>query len=526
MTVTEPLNLLERWAQRLELLLEKRRNLFLGAATLLCLITFTGYAHVKAPWMDECLEVTIARLPLPEIWSVLRAGVQVDPPMLHGILHYLFRIFGESFWLARTPAIVGFSLLCLCSSLIVWRHSSSLYGAAAFFLPYATFARTWGMDARPYALMLGFSALTLLLWDRINDKPRPGIGLRTAFTLSLAIALCCHFYSVFLLLALAAGELVKLALRRRLDWMIAISAAVALIPYALSTPIVVSSARVFMKHYFYRASFSNLYTFYGLMTATLPFAGLLIVLLLTLVFTGRRFQFAILDGLTDSVRALLAATGVFLLVPFMGYAAGALVTGFFVPYNHMMAVMGIILCVPLLAYLSGGSRAAGLCLLAVFGLHGLFLSARGISGLTRKEVAYPRLEGVRKLLPEPTADLVISSSVHFLPYYIQSRQEPPNSLLYLYDFEKPLEEFDNDTGDLVMARLRGHTEARVESFDEYVASHRRLYLAAMGAKGLREWHFNYLLKHMNARFRWLGRAGDFDLFQVDWEPSAAAPQSR
>ena len=200
-------------------MLERRRRFLLGAATLLCLITFTGYAHVKAPWMDECLEVSIARLPLPEIWSVLRSGVQVDPPMLHGILHYLFRIFGESFWLARMPAVVGFSMLCLCSALIVWRRSSALYGAAAFFLPYATFARTWG------------------------------------------------------------------------------------------------------------------------------------------------------------------------------------------------------------------------------------------------------------------------SSVHFLPYYIQSRREAPNSLLYLYDFEKPLEEFDNDAGDLVMARLRGHTEARVESFDAYAASRRRMYLATMGAKG-------------------------------------------
>ena len=499
-------------------------RVYLSIVGALCLLTFAGYSHAKEIWVDETLQMLIAGQPtVQQTWAQLRDGyIQVDPPMLHVLQHFLLGWFGNTVQVARMPAIAGFCLMCVALAALAARHVPRVYAAAVFFVPYATVLRSRAMDARPYGLLAGFTALTLFCWDGMQSG-RNQFRWRVAFTLSAAIMFCSHFYSVLFLLPLAMGEAAKAIRRRRIDWAVPICVAIALIPFALSLPVAISASRKFMQHYFYRAAFSNLYDFYGFALATLPFAGVLIFLLLAQYF-ARGFRPAADADCAPGDRGyyLSAATAGFLLIPVAGYSAGALVTGFFVPYYHMMATLGVAVGLPLLiSGMTNRNRLAGLCILAAMGGHGLFVSARGVSGFSRRDPQLPELKQVRALIPEPSPDIVVASPALFLPWTFETRKEQGNNLVYLYDPVKCLAALGTDTADLLYFYLRRITAARIEPFDPWIAAHEHFYMAVAGAKGVQEWQYDYLMKRRYASFFWLGKVGDFDIYRVGIAGSGA-----
>lgn len=510
--------LIESLANDADAWLFTHRAAYVIAAAVICVITFIGYSHAKFPWVDEVLQMIIARLNGPgSIWDALMAGIQVDPPVLHVTQHYLVRAFGDFPLIYRLPAIAGFTLMCVSGTLLLWRYVPPLYAASAFYLPYATVLRSRAMDARPYGLMFGFAALTLLCWDSVHRWPDRFVW-RAAFTFALSATLSTHFYSIYILLALAAGELTWWVLRRRIDWLTIACAVVACIPYGFWLPVLLSASKRFMSGYFYRVNFQNLYDFYSFGFATLPFAGIFALLLTAGVLTGRvyRLERENEQRIGNESRVLLAAAAAFTVLPVIGYLAGLVATGFFVPYYHMMAVFGVVIGLPLtISAMTNRSRVAAACLMVAIAGHGLFVTARGLSGFRRQERPYPTLEEIRRVTGDPKGDVVIASPAAFLPFHEATRFEPDNNLLYLADPAKAKQLVGTNTADLVNLQLPGRTNARIEPFDAYVKQHRQFYLAVLGPAGVIEWQFTYLQRSPDARLQWLGKAGEFDLYQVN-----------
>ncbi len=513
------MNSLERAADRLDQWLDTRWRWFIAVAAILCFLTFSGYSAAKFPWMDEVLQLTIERQPTAAgVWDALHDGaIQIDPPLLHMTGHYLLQWFGDHVYLARLPSILGFTVMCVALALLVARYAPPLYAAATFFGPYATVLRSRAMDARPYGLLAGASAMVLLCWDGINRSEKK-TGWRIGFTISLMIMFASHFYSVLLLLPLAIGEIAKIWLRKKVDWATWGCAALALGTYVIWLPTLISAARMYMSHYYYAAAFSNLYEFYGGAIASFAMAGVLLLLLAALGLAGVRGKSEADWRLGDDERILLLVTAGFVLIPVAGYAAGVVATHSFVPYYHYIATLGVIVGVPLvLSTLTGGTRIAGLCLFLALAGHGLFVTARGLSGFVRGvEYPYPSSAQLRAITGEERPDIVIPAPAHFLPLHEQNKSDPVDSFLYLFDADKGLKMLGTDTADRLYDRLRRITNARIEPFDEYVAAHPKFYIAVMGpVKGIQEWQFDYLLKQMHARMWWLGKAGDFDVFRVE-----------
>ncbi len=504
---------------------------YLAAACLFCLLTYAGYSHVRFIVADECLELSIIRLDnLPQIWSALNDGVQVDPPLLDSAMHFGFRALGDSLFLARMPSVLCFCLMCLCLSLIVWRYAPPAYAAATFFMPFATSMRGLASLARPYAPMLGFSALALLCWDNLQHTAGRRRSIwRVAFAISLALALSTHFYSVLILLPLGLGELAKWILRKRLDWPTVLCMAPALVAYALGCPILLSASHIFGHHYAYKADAQTLYDFFGNLIISLPWAGIVLLLLFaTALPMAARAQVSPQLPATPQRRAMLVVCGGFLLLPICGYVGGVLVTGTFPPQYFVLAGLGLVLALALLPAASGGSRApVGLCLFVAMTGHGLIVGARGMSGFLRTERPYPSLAAIRRLIPDPGPhpDIVVSAPMQFLPFYEATKADPENNLLYLFDPAKELAEYGNDTADTASSILVGRTPARLRAFDPYVATHRQFFILTMGeVRAAQEWQFKYLMKNLGARLTWLGKLGGFDLYQVDLpELTAAVP---
>jgi hypothetical protein len=494
------------------------RAVFLTASSLFCLAVFAGYSHVRFIVADECLEVTIIRMPdLHTIWDALVSGMQLDPPVLDSGMHFLFRWFGDSLFLARVPSIVCFCMVCLCLAGIVWRYAPPVYAAAAFFIPFATNLRGTASLARPYAPLLGFSALALFCWDSIEAHPKRRGLWRAAFALSLAMALSSHFYGILLLLPLGLGELGKWIARKRLDWVTLACAAPALIAFGLWSPILRSGARLYMQHYAYKADFNTLYSFFGDMLISLPWACAILLLILVAAWAGAyRDAGGARPPLTAQQRTMLLVSAGFLLLPFCGYAGGALITGYFAPQYFLPAIFGLVLGIPLvLPWISLPREVVGLCLLASMAANGALVGARGLTGLVRKEQPYPSLTEIRRLIPDAAPDIVVSAPLHFLPLYEANRAYPENDLLYLFDRPKEVAAYGTDTPDVTSTILVGRTTARLAPFDAYVATHRHFFILYIGNAQLQQWQFPYLLKNLHARMWWLGAAGMFDVYQVD-----------
>src|SRR5207244_4038689 len=113
-------------------------------------------------------------------------------------------------------------------------------------------------------------------------------------------------------------------------------------------------------------------------------------------------------------------------------------------------------------------------------------------------------------------DIVVPSPQNFLAYYEAFKSDPVNSLMYLYDVDKSIEYVGSDTGDRVYKSLKPYTGARIEPFDEYLASHKHFFMAVMGdVAGIQEWQFHYLLRNSPQSLKWMGKSGPFDIYSVD-----------
>jgi hypothetical protein len=519
-------DLVTRSAQALDLWLAANRRLYLAAACLVCFVANLGYAHFRVITSDECLQMIIFRQPgVRAVWDSLMAGVQVDPPVADTAMNFLFRIFGDRLLLARLPSVLAFCLLCLCLSSIVWRYAGAIYGAAAFFMPFATALRSWGSLSRPYASLLGFSALALLCWDRLNDPElRHVVRWRLALVLSLAATFSTHFYSITILFPLALAELAKWRIRKRVDWPTLLCMALGFIPYLIWSPILLASTRTFLPHPFPSPAFKTLYEFYGDMLFSLPWVGALLLMLVAGAYIGRSHEGSQpgKQAAASGFRPLMVFCAGCLLLPVCGAVITAMKLSIYGPRMSLISVFGLVVGLPLLIGLAGARQAVGLALFAAMAGNAALVAAQGVMRLRGREAPYPAVTAFRRLIPEPHPDIVVPETNVFLPLVETNRDDPENSLVYLFDTAKQLAVRGSDTPDVASRIIQGRSRARILPFDPYAATHSHFYVVLdTDVKDIDAWQFKYLLNQMHATFRWLGSVEGWSVYSVDLKPSAA-----
>jgi hypothetical protein len=115
------------------------------------------------------------------------------------------------------------------------RRVSPIYAIAGAIFLLCTTAYDYAFEARPYGLVLGFTGLALVAWQRAtDDTERRGIALGV-LTLMLTAAIHSHYYAGLALGPLCAAELTRTVVRRRLDlpgWASLLSPLVTLAPLA------------------------------------------------------------------------------------------------------------------------------------------------------------------------------------------------------------------------------------------------------------------------------------------------------
>ena len=152
--------------------LDARRGWTVAGVSALYLAVTGVIAWNKPLWNDELYTLYIARLPdFSDVWAALSTGAEQTPPFFYVVTRASLALFGPSELSLRLPAVVGFWVMALCLYRFVSNRDSALAGLVAMLFPLVTSAYYYASEARPYALVLGFSGVALLCWQAGADDP-------------------------------------------------------------------------------------------------------------------------------------------------------------------------------------------------------------------------------------------------------------------------------------------------------------------------------------------------------------------
>ena len=166
-------------------------------------------------WHDELYTFYIAQAPsLSTVFEDLR--LDLNPPLLYLLSRAAMKVFGDTSFAVRFPSMLAFfgGSLCLYA-LVRSRLQSSVYGSLAVLVFWST-AFYFAVEARPYALILGFFAMAMLAWWRAHETQRSSW---TVVALAVAVSgmMLSHFFAILFLAPFLLAEAACFVRSRRID---------------------------------------------------------------------------------------------------------------------------------------------------------------------------------------------------------------------------------------------------------------------------------------------------------------------
>lgn len=331
-----------RGAQSIEI--HQRRYLLIAVAIF---GLFTAHHACTTPiWFDEFFTLFISRL--PSLGDMLRAApADGQPPLQYLLTRFSVALPGSLEFTLRLPELIA----CVAAGLFTWkivrRHGTpvqALFGVVMLLGSNINFTQAY--IARPYGLMLAFTALAFVCWQKAAV---PG-NRRTLSLLGLALAiagavLSHHFGIIHIAIFLLPGEAVRLFQRRRVDFAMACAFVLGTTPLVFTIPLARGSNRdlgqaiLASSHFWARPTQANLLNYLAMIALPL--------LCLVLLFAFLPWPARKTHGQDPSLPPVplhewIAAAGLSLLLPALLVltAAGS---GYFLPRYAIGDSLGLAL---------------------------------------------------------------------------------------------------------------------------------------------------------------------------------------
>lgn len=492
-----------------------------GAVSFLYLSVTCVLAQYKLFWNDELFTVYISRLPtVSDIWAILATGVEQLPPTFHVLTRVVVQLFGEQHLTVRLPSILGVGVMGVCLFVIVSRRTSTVYGLIAMLLPLVTQVYSYAYEARPYGLVLAFSAGSLLCWQSAAEGHRRILSL-VGLTATLAAALASHYYAVLVFVPLAAGELARSLGRRRLDLPIWLAFCVATIPLWAFLPLI-QAGRKLTTTFWAKPRWRDMVGFYQnvLSSAAVPFLAIILILAIyAIVRSSAASERKVTTVAPPPLHEVVAAIG-YLAIPGIAVVLAKFVTGAFTDRYALPAVIGLALIVPWGAYHLLDRRGTIGAVLAVL-LCSWFVVIVGIEPARqlRRDRANPqRVYRFFRMAAPGGVPVVIASPHTFFQLTYYAPPELASRFVYLADPAAALRYLDTDTPELGIREFRRWTPLRIEDYRAYLLAHPRFLLYA--DRGPWAWLLPALAAK-SVRFQVVALDGAVPLFLVDAVPETA-----
>jgi hypothetical protein len=476
-----------------------------------------GHSLARPLWHDELFTFYIAQAPNLSTLIHDTRLVDLNPPLSYLLTRASFAAFGANTLTCRLPEILGYLLAMLCLFEFTRRRAGTLYGLLAATLLFTGTAGELATEARPYGLLLGFGALSLLAWQRARDEQRFAIPLLLLGGFGMLLS---HIFGVFLWCALALTELLRIRERRRVEWRLIAAWMLPLVSVALYWPLVHAHGASMYPAAFLPDS-SAILKFYVSRTE-LELTYILFTALVLLLLAGRTALrggdrwFLTRSDWTSTI--LVIAAPLLLIVLLMRQHAA-----FFTRYGTMASLGVSILAAILLAHWTNGNIQAALICVAI----ALFVSSElgfAEQALLRGDILHstePTLAPcavcaeVTRL--DPATPLVDASGLTFIEMDHRENATLLSRVFYLTDAaasEKYAHANIFETMGLEKAVFP--IRANVDTYADFVAHHHHFFV--LGDYNYPE---DWLLRKLQAdgaTLRMLGRFGssyrDRDLYEI------------
>jgi hypothetical protein len=229
-----------------------------AAASLFC-------SRNKLLWFDEILVKWTDSVPTARQVADIQIHypVSLDPIGYHEIEHAAVRLFGSNAFGLRLPSVLGFLAMQMCLFFFARRIAGTVAGLIALAFPVFTGAFYYSSEARPYGLILGFSAVAIVSWQSAVMLDRRRVVSLFTLAIALILVINVHYYGFLVTIPLFAAELSRTIMNRRIDrsvWAALLAGSCGIIFVLPSLP----AAREFLPHLWDRkgASFAHVWRTY------------------------------------------------------------------------------------------------------------------------------------------------------------------------------------------------------------------------------------------------------------------------
>ncbi len=220
-------------------------------------------------WYDELHTYYIAQAPTLSAFVDEVRNADLNPPMIFALVRASYVLFGVSTVSTRVPSAIAFFLASMGLFVFLRRRVGTLWASAAVALFwYGPFFR-YATEARPYALILAFFALTLISWDSLSASTGKRGKALAGIALGNSGMMLSHVLAPFSILPFCIAELFRNWRERKIDWAVWAALLLPLVWAAAYAPFVREVAAAKYPPGF-QASFQKILTFYSDDVPTFP----------------------------------------------------------------------------------------------------------------------------------------------------------------------------------------------------------------------------------------------------------------
>ncbi|HSZ63830.1 MAG TPA: glycosyltransferase family 39 protein [Terriglobales bacterium] len=181
----------------------------------------------------------------------LTRTIDLHPPLSYLLVRCSFAVFGVSAWSCRLPFFIAFLASSALLYFFVSRLLSPIYGLIATLIVWSSPYAHLATDARPYALILCFSALLLVSWHQVvkgEERPNHPWALATILVGGVGLLLS-HVLGVLAYGAFLAAEIVRLWKRRKPDWRLWVALLVPMVAVLSYLPLLRTRSQILFSEY-------------------------------------------------------------------------------------------------------------------------------------------------------------------------------------------------------------------------------------------------------------------------------------
>jgi hypothetical protein len=177
------------------------------------------WSHSHLLWADEfgVLDTVSISSVARYIHLQLTTPVVPDPLVYSICAHASIYFFGADAFAIRLPSMCGYLLMQVCLYYFVRRIASEHAATFALAFPALMGVSIYAVQARPYGLLLGLCALSMLSWQTVTRNDSRRTLALVVLSLSLILAINTHYYGVLLFIPLCTAESIRILERRRAD---------------------------------------------------------------------------------------------------------------------------------------------------------------------------------------------------------------------------------------------------------------------------------------------------------------------